>query len=114
VLSDGCVVTDATIERSVIGIRSVIEAGSTLRNCVMMGADYFDSPSARGDGEPPLGVGRGCEIEDAIIDKNARIGNQVKISPRGKPENHDGDGFFIRDGIIVIPKGAVIPDGTVI
>jgi glucose-1-phosphate adenylyltransferase len=114
VLSDGCVVTDATIERSVIGIRSVIEGGSTLRNCVMMGADYFDSPSARGVGEPALGVGRDCEIEEAIIDKNARIGNQVKISPRGKPENHDGDGFFIRDGIVVIPKGAIIPDGTVI
>ncbi len=80
----------------------------------MMGADYFDSPSARGDGEPPLGVGRGCEIEDAIIDKNARIGNQVKISPRGKPENHDEDEFFIRDRIIVMLKGAVIPDCPVI
>jgi glucose-1-phosphate adenylyltransferase len=114
VLSDGCVVTDATIERSVIGIRSVIEGGSSLRNCVMMGADYFDSPAARGAGEPALGVGQGCAIEDAIIDKNARIGNGVKISPRGKPENHDGDGYFIRDGIVVIPKGAVIPDGTVI
>ena len=114
VLSDGCVVTDATIERSVIGIRSVIEGGSVLRNCVMMGADYFDSPAARESGQPALGVGRNCDIEETIIDKNARIGDDVKISPRGKSENHDGDGFFIRDGIVVIPKGSIIPNGTVI
>ncbi len=114
VLSDGCVVTDATIERSVIGIRSVIEGGSVLRNCVMMGADYFDSPAAREPGQPALGVGRNCDIEETIIDKNARIGDDVKISPRGKSENHDGDGFFIRDGIVVIPKGSIIPNGTVI
>ncbi len=114
VLSDGCIITDATIERSVVGIRSVIERGSHLANCVMMGADYFDSSSARGANEPALGVGQDCVISDTIIDKNARIGNGVKISPKGKPENFDGEGFFVRDGIVVIPKGAVIPDGTLI
>jgi glucose-1-phosphate adenylyltransferase len=114
VVSDGCVITNATIERAVIGIRSVVENGSVLRNCVMMGADYFDNEHARQDGEPALGVGRNCHIENAIIDKNARIGDHVVINPAGKPENFDGANFFVRDGIVVIPKNAVIPSGTVI
>jgi glucose-1-phosphate adenylyltransferase len=114
VVSDGCVITESTIERAVIGIRSVIESGSVMRNCVMMGADFFDSPHARRSGEPALGVGRNCYIEDAIIDKNARIGDNVRISPLGKPEQFDGHNFFVRDGIVVIPKGAVIPSGTVV
>jgi glucose-1-phosphate adenylyltransferase len=59
-------------------------------------------------------VGRNCHIENAIIDKNARIGDGVTITPAGKPETFDGDNFFVRDGIVVIPKGAVIPSGTVI
>ena len=114
VVSDGCVITDATIERAVIGIRSVVEKGSVVRNCVMMGADYFDNEHVRQAGEPALGVGRNCHIENAIIDKNARIGDNVVINPAGKPENFDGTNFFVRDGIVVIPKNAVIPSGTVI
>lgn len=112
VVSDGCVISEATIERAVIGIRSVIETGSVMRNCVMMGADYFDSELARPVGVPAIGVGRNCRIENAIIDKNARIGDDVVINPEGKPETFDGPNFFIRDGIIVIPKNAVIPSGT--
>jgi len=114
VVSDGCVITEATIERAVIGIRSVIEVGSVLRNCVMMGADYFDSELARPNGAPAIGVGRNCHIENAIIDKNARIGDGVVINPAGKPDTFDGDQFFIRDGIVVIPKDAIIPSGTLI
>ena len=114
VVADGCVVTDATIERAVIGIRSVIESGSIVRNCVMMGADFFDSESLRQPGQPALGVGRSCHIENAILDKNARIGDHVTINPAGKPETMDGENFFIRDGIVVVPKNAVIPSGTVI
>jgi len=114
VVSDGCVITEATIDRAVIGIRSVIETGSVLRNCVMMGADFFDSEQARPAGAPALGVGRNCHIENAIIDKNARIGDRVTINPTGKPEKLDGENFCIRDGIVVIPKDAVIPSDTVI
>jgi glucose-1-phosphate adenylyltransferase len=114
VVSDGCVITEATIDRAVIGIRSVIETGSVLRNCVMMGADFFDSEQARPAGAPALGVGRNCQIENAIIDKNARIGDRVTINPAGKPEKLDGENFCIRDGIVVIPKDAVIPSDTVI
>jgi glucose-1-phosphate adenylyltransferase len=112
VVSDGCVISEATIECAVIGIRSVIETGSVLRNCVMMGADHFDSELARPAGVPALGVGRNCRIETAIIDKNARIGDDVVINPEGKPQTFDGPNYFIRDGIVVIPKNAVIPSGT--
>ena len=64
------------------------------------------------EGRPPLGIGARCVIEGAIIDKNARIGDDVMISPAGKPEHLDGDNYFIRDGVVVVPKGAVIPSGT--
>ncbi len=70
--------------------------------------------STKREGRPRIGIGENCKIENAIIDKNARIGNNVTISPAGKPENVDHELYFIRDGIVVIPKDAVIPHGTVI
>jgi glucose-1-phosphate adenylyltransferase len=74
-----------------------------------MGADYYD----RGPREAvPLGIGENSTIDHAIIDKNARIGNGVVITPHGKPSHMDGPNFYIRDGIVVIPKGAIIPHGT--
>ncbi len=111
ILSEGCVISDAHIERSVVGIRSVINAGSTIRNSIIMGADYYehDAPSPRPTGAPPLGIGPHCVVERAIIDKNARIGEGAVITPEGKPENFDGDNFYIRDGIVVVPKNACIP-----
>ena len=66
------------------------------------------------DGIPRIGIGENCRIENAIIDKNARIGNNVFISPAGKPESVDHEKYFIRDGIVIIPKDAVLPHGTVI
>jgi glucose-1-phosphate adenylyltransferase len=113
VIADGCIITHANIERAVIGIRSVIETGSTIRNSILMGADFYQDEDPRPvPGRPPLGIGANCVIEGAIIDKNARIGNNVVISPAGKPENLDGDNFYIRDGVVVVPKGTVIPSGT--
>jgi glucose-1-phosphate adenylyltransferase len=109
ILADGCILSDAYIERCVIGVRSIVRAGSSLRNCVLMGADHYDRETG---GEVPLGIGENCTIDQAIIDKNARIGNGVVITPHGKPQNMDGENFYIRDGIVVIPKGAIIPDGT--
>ncbi len=83
-----------------------------------MGHDDYETPEEMqagcARGLPPLGVGRNCYIERAIIDKNARIGDNVRISPQGKPENLDGDDWYIRDGIVVVPKGGVIRSGTVI
>jgi glucose-1-phosphate adenylyltransferase len=112
VISDGCIITDASLERCVIGIRSVIDSGAVLRNVVMMGADYYEAEAAPRSGTPPVGIGRNTTINDAIVDKNARIGERVVISPEGKPSEYDGDNFFIRDGIVIIPKNAVIPDGS--
>ena len=112
VVSDGCIITDASLDRCVIGIRSIIESGAVLRNVVMMGADFYEAESAAPAGAPPVGIGRNTTINDAIVDKNARIGERVVISPEGKPSEHDGENFYIRDGIVIIPKNAVIPDGT--
>lgn len=112
IVSDGCIITDAVIENSVVGIRSIVETGSVITDSVVMGADYFNSEVACREGDPPLGIGRNCRITRAIVDKNVRIGNEVVITPEGKEEGAEGENFVIRDGIIVIPKGAVIPDGT--
>jgi glucose-1-phosphate adenylyltransferase len=113
IISDGCIVSNAHIERSVIGVRSVINSGATVRDSILMGADGYDCTRAvYPDGMPPLGIGRNSVVERAIVDKNARIGEGVVITPEGKPENLDGENFYVRDGIVVIPKDAVIPDGA--
>ncbi|HET9375187.1 MAG TPA: glucose-1-phosphate adenylyltransferase [Chthoniobacterales bacterium] len=113
IIADGCIITDANIERAVIGIRSVIENGSRIRNSVLMGADFYQQEDPQpGSDRPPLGIGQHCVIEGAIIDKNARIGDGVVITPEGKPDNVDGDNYYVRDGVIVVPKGAVIAAGT--
>jgi glucose-1-phosphate adenylyltransferase len=110
IISDGCVISDAHLERCVVGIRSVIRGGATIRNSIVMGADYFELGQADSS-QPPMGIGRNCVIDRAIIDKNARIADGVVITPEGKPPNLDADNYFIRDGIVVIPKNAVIPAG---
>ena len=112
VVSDGCIITDASLDRCLVGIRSIIESGTVLKNVVMMGADFYESETNCPPGAPPLGIGRNTTIKDAIVDKNARIGQRVVISPEGKPREMDGDNFFIRDGVVIVPKNAVIPDGT--
>jgi glucose-1-phosphate adenylyltransferase len=109
IISDGCIISDAHLERCVIGIRSIIQSGATIRNSIVMGADYFEHDRSGDSTEPPIGIGRNCVIDRAIIDKNARIADGVVITPEGKPPNFDGDNYFIRDGIVVVPKNAVIP-----
>ncbi len=111
IISDGCIIDDVHIERAVIGIRSYIKPGTTIRNSIIMGADFYDADHASRGG-PELGIGRNCVIDMAIIDKNARIGDGVVITPDGKPDNFDGPNYYIRDGIVVVPKGGVIPDGA--
>ena len=115
IIADGCVITDAHIDRAVIGIRSVIESGTTIHNSVLMGADFYQAEAGEPKpGIPPLGIGRRCHIEGAIIDKNACIGEEVVITPKGKSNNVDGENYCIREGVVVVPKGAVIPAGTLI
>ena len=95
--------------------RSIIGNGSHLTQTVVMGADQYQSKwREENPGSPPFGIGRGCRIHRAIIDKNAHIGDGVVINPEDKPAHHDGENFYIRDGIVVIPKNAVVPAGTII
>jgi glucose-1-phosphate adenylyltransferase len=116
IVGDGCIISDAHVERAVIGIRSIIETGATIRNSVIMGADFYEDEvghAVHGTGlRPPIGIGRNAVIDRAIIDKNARIGERAVITPDGKAPNVDGANYYIRDGVVVIPKNAVIPDGT--
>lgn len=111
IISDGCIISDAHLERSVIGIRSIIQSGATIRNSIIMGADYFELDHDGGSNRPRIGIGRNCVIDRAIIDKNARIADGVVITPEGKPSDFDGENYFIRDGIVVVPKNATIPPG---
>jgi len=112
IIADGCIISDAHLERSVIGVRSIIQTGATIRNSIVMGADYYETdPASSERGLPPIGIGRNCVIDRAIIDKNARIADGVVITPEGKPADLDAGNYFIRDGIVVVPKNAVIPPG---
>jgi glucose-1-phosphate adenylyltransferase len=112
IIADGCIISDAHIERSVIGVRSSIASGATIRNSIVMGADYYEmEPTSERDRVPPIGIGKNCVIDRAIIDKNARIADGVVITPEGKPADLDAGNYFIRDGIVVVPKNAIIPAG---
>jgi glucose-1-phosphate adenylyltransferase len=119
VVADGCIVTDSTLKHSLLGIRSYIGEGSDLEDVIVMGADYYETAEqiaanlARG--KPPLGVGKNCRIRRAIIDKNTRIGDGSNLSAVGKADGTYANGaVVIRDGILVVPKGALIAPGTVV
>jgi glucose-1-phosphate adenylyltransferase len=115
---DGCIINPGHIKHCIIGIRSQIGAGSDMTRVVMMGCDYYESAQSIAEHEraglPRMGIGTNCRIENTIIDKNARIGNNCVITPAGKPENLDHDLYYIRDGIVIVPKNGIIPHGTVI
>ncbi len=111
IVSEGCSIRDSVIKGSIVGIRSVIGAGSRIVDSMIMGADYYEIEST---GSVPIGIGPGAEIRKAIIDKNARVGKNVKILNRKKRIDYDGEYHYIRDGIVIIPKNAVVPDGAII
>jgi glucose-1-phosphate adenylyltransferase len=112
-ISEGSIVSGKSIHRAVVGIRSVIGEGTVVENSVIMGADYFEM-RAQVAGVLPLGIGRDCLIRNAIIDKNARIGDGCILTPEGKPDGTDTEFYSVRDGVIVVPKNTVIPAGTVL
>jgi glucose-1-phosphate adenylyltransferase len=117
IVSDGCIINHSRISHSIVGLRSIVGEGSELRRVVSLGCDYYESAESILEntqaGRPRIGIGRNTRIENAIIDKNARIGDNVVITPAGKPENVDHEHYYIRDGIVVIPKDGVLPHGTV-
>lgn len=115
-IAEGCRMVDAVVEQSVVGVRSVVGAGARIRDSVLMGADAYesaaDSERNAALGIPDIGIGAGSVIQRAIIDKNARIGTNVLIENKEGEEQADGEGYYIRDGIVVVPKDAVIHSGT--
>jgi glucose-1-phosphate adenylyltransferase len=119
-VGEGCILKECTVRRSVIGIRSRIETGCVIDNALLMGSDYYESPAERlkslESGKVPLGVGANTTILRAIVDKNARIGRNVRIVNKDRVEEGSREdlGFVIRSGIVVVIKNATIPDGTVI
>ncbi len=116
VISEGCLVRESMIDTSIIGIRTLIRTGAVIRRSVVMGADIYPTtpdPLVE-EGLPELGIGEEAVIENAIIDKNARIGRGVIIRNESGVANKDGDCYYIRDGIVIIPKHGVVPDHTII
>jgi len=114
-ISDGCIISDATIRHSLIGIRSVIGRGCSISESVLMGADYYNKRNINEDDTVsviPVRIGEGTRIHRSIIDKNVRLGRNVVVDP-GKRTQEDLKYGYIRDGIAVIPKGTMIPDDTV-
>ena len=111
-ISDGCILSGERIWRSVVGLRSIVGEGSVVEESILMGADFYEQNFESYTSEIALGIGKNCTIRKAILDKNVRIGDGVFITPEGKPSEVDEDLFCIRDGIVVIPKNTVIPDGT--
>jgi glucose-1-phosphate adenylyltransferase len=118
-LADGCKLQDAIINDSVIGLRSMIGPGVRISRSIVLGADFYEDEDLRlarlEQGIPSVGIGSGSTIEGAIIDKNARIGKNVVIRPHPEIlEMVEEENYVIRDGIVIVPKNAVLPDGTII
>ena len=120
IVASGGMVGRANLTRCVLGVRSIVADGCKLENVVMMGADHYERDSVRVEkrdrlGLPALGVGENSTVANAIIDKNARIGKDVRLSPEGCEDGlvDESKGLFVRDGVLVVLKNAVVPDGTV-
>jgi glucose-1-phosphate adenylyltransferase len=117
IVADGCIISGASLKRTVIGVRSVIGEGSHLENVVMMGQDHFERSDERDNlsemNIPKIGIGKNCHISNAIIDKNARIGDNVRLSPKDKPEHCENGDIMVRDGVLIVSKDAIVPQDTV-
>ena len=120
IASEGCIITNASISDSIVGVRTIIESGSSLNGVVCMGADYYESEKQKQQNSeariPNMGIGRGTLVKKAIIDKNACIGEGCRIGVDDNINRVDGNygNYHIVDGIIVIPKRAVLYPGTAI
>ena len=112
-VSEGSIIHAKSIERSIVGIRSRIGDKTVMKNTIMMGADYYEHlKELMKKGHVNVGVGKNCHIESAILDKNCRIGNDVTIKGGEGLENMETDSYCIKDGIVVVKKGATIADGS--
>jgi glucose-1-phosphate adenylyltransferase len=111
VIAEGSLLDRCDVSDSVVGLRSIINRGARIRQSVLLGADLYETPAAAAESDVPIGIGANAEIERAIVDKNARIGDGARLVNTRDLDEHDGDGFYIRHGIIIVPKGGVIRPG---
>jgi len=115
-IADGCFIMQSKIDRCVVGLRSYIGEGCVLKDTIIMGCDYYTPASDVSENEsvtmPHMSIGRNCSIERAIIDKNVHIGDSVVIGDKSGVSNFDGPNYYVRDGIVIIPKNTVLPSGT--
>lgn len=109
-IAEGSKILKSQITHSIIGIRSQIASGCVIKDSIVMGADYYE----RDTKELPIGIGSNCHIENAILDKNCHIGNNVTIKPFPRNTDIDNEKWYVRDGIVIIPKDTEIPSGTTI
>jgi glucose-1-phosphate adenylyltransferase len=117
VIGDGSILTNSSLKHCVLGIRSYIGENSVLEDCIVMGSDSYETVEQMAEnvakGRPNLGIAKGCKISRSIIDKNTRIGEGSVLTPEGKPDgSYLGGAIIIRDGILLVPKGATLPPGT--
>ena len=116
IVADGATLSGCKIERCVIGVRARVDEGTVLNNVVLMGADYFETEEKRlennNKSRPHVGIGKRCKIRNAIIDKNACIGDDVVLDPAGKPDLFQDGSVYVRDGVLIVQKGGIVPSGT--
>jgi glucose-1-phosphate adenylyltransferase len=114
IIAEGCIIHARQIDHAIVGLRSRIGVGTEVSNTIVMGNDYYETIKELEDlkGKPAMGIGENCYIRNAILDKDCRIGNNVRIHGSAVLEEFSADTYVIKDGIIVVKKGAVIPDGT--
>jgi glucose-1-phosphate adenylyltransferase len=112
ILAEGCYLERVQVDQSVVGLRTKVRSGTHIDHSVILGADMYEDQAPAG--LPPLGLGRDVVLRRAIVDKNARIGDGARLTNERGIEQEDGDGYFIRSGIIVVPKGGVIAPGTIV
>jgi glucose-1-phosphate adenylyltransferase len=108
IVAEGGDLEACTIEESIVGIRMSVRAGARVRRSVLLGADFYEDPGAH---DVPLGIGRNVVLDGVIVDKNARIADGVRLTSEGAVDDADGDGYYIRSGVVVVPKGAVVRRG---
>jgi len=116
IIAEGCYLDRCSVQESIVGIRTSVQRGATIRRSVLLGADYYeadDAAPARGDA-PRLGIGRNVVLDRVIVDKNARIGDEAKLVNERGIQEADGDGYYIRSGVIVVPKDGAIRPGTIV
>jgi glucose-1-phosphate adenylyltransferase len=116
IVSEGCYLSSGLVEQSIVGIRTIVQQGAVIRRSILCGADYYeadDNAPARGHA-PRLGLGRNVELDRVIVDKNARIGDAARLVNVAGVKEADGDGYYIRNGVIIVPKDGIIAPGTVV